>query len=187
MPSSAPYRPTSLPGHPAGRIMSYLREVLGVSHAEVRGVGIGLEVALSSTTADNEEYQVPSDTDLVVFSIQGYLRFPTLNTEPTSMLGFLNPDPSERWFVKTQNCLVQLLHKDRSLNAFDNRSIPLSAISPPVGAPMYFPPETPYIVPGGHKLRAEFTLQDSTSAVVGSSTRYGLLLAGALISRGTKD
>ena len=187
MPNQEPYCPTPMPGRPSGRIVSYLREVLGISHAEVRGVGIGLEAALSSTTPGTDEYMVPSDQDLVVFSMQGYLRFPTLNSEPTTMLGFLNVDPSERWFMKTQNCLVQLLHKDRSLNVFDQRAIPLSAISPPVGAAMYFPPETPYIVPGGHKLQATFTLQDSTAAVVGNSTQYGILLVGALIAKGTKD
>lgn len=187
MPTNEPYCPSPVAGRPSGRIVSYMREVLGLSHADVRGVGINLEATLSSTTPGTDEYMVPSDQDLVIFSIQGYLRFPTLNSEPTLMLGFLNPDPSERWFVKTQNCLVQLLHKDRSLNVFDARSLPLSAISPPVGATMYFPPETPYILPGSHRIQASFTLQDSTTAIVGSSTAYGVLLTGALVAKGASQ
>lgn len=187
MPTNEPYCPAPVAGRPQGRIVSYLREVLGISHAQVRGVGINLEASLASGTPGTDEYMVPSDQDLVIYSIQGYLRFPTFNSEPTSMLGFLNPDPSERWFVKTQNCLVQLLHKDRSLSVYDNKSIPLSAISPPVGAAMYFPPETPYILPGSHRLAASFGLQDTTAAIVGSATFYGVLLTGALIAKGSKE
>mgnify|MGYP001585617587 FL=1 len=118
---------------------------------------------------------------MVIFSIQGGLQFNTLSAEPTAILTFLNPDPSERWFVKTQNCNVKLQNLDRRLNVFDLRDIPLSMISPPVGAPLYFPPEVPMLVPHKHRLQATFTLQDSTTAVVGSATKYNILLTGALI------
>ena len=178
-----PYCPTAMPGQPPGRIVSYLREVLGISHADVRGVGLAMQAALTNTTPGTDEYSVPSDQDLVVLGIQGYLQMPTLNTEPTAILSWLNLEPSERWFVKSQNCTVQLLHKDRSLNVFDQRALPLSAITPTVGAAMWFPPEMPLIVPASHKLQATFTLTDSTTAIVGNSTNYGVLLMGALVSK----
>lgn len=166
------------------RIRGFLREALGLSAADVRGgVGIRLQASLSSTAPGTDTYKVPADQDLLVFSLQGYLRFPTLNTEPTSMLGFLNPDPSERWFVKSQNCIVQIVDSDRSNlgGVFDNGEIPLSAITPPAGVPMTWPLEAPQIWPSGHTLKATFTLQDSTAAIVGNSTVYGVLLVGALV------
>lgn len=168
---------------PPGKITSYLSEILKLSQADIRGVGIALQATLSSTTPASETYRVPSDQELVILSIQGYLAFSTLNTESTAILSYLNLDPSERWFVKTQNCTVALTNTDRNLPVFDNRDLRLSAISPPVGAPMNFPVEAPLIVPAGHNLRATFTLQDSTSAIVSGATVYGLLLTGALVPK----
>ncbi len=66
---------------------------------------------------------------------------------------------------------------------FDAGAAPLSAITPPVGVPLQFPLDMPNIVPAGMNLRATFTLQDTTAAVVGNATIYGLLLTGALIPR----
>ncbi len=168
------------------RIRGYLREILGLSIAQVRGgVGVRLQASLSNTTPSTDTYKVPADQDFVVYSIQGYLRFPTLNSEPTAMLSYLNPDPSERWFVKAQNCLVQVVDSDRSSigGVFDNGEIPLGAITPPSGIPMTWPLEAPMLFPSGHNVKATFTLQDSTTAIVGSATVYGLLMVGALIPK----
>lgn len=170
-------------GGVAGRIASYLQEVLMLSPAAVRGVGLGFSASLGNTTPVSYTYKVPSDQELVVFSVHGYLRFPTFNTEPSVILSFLNPDPSERWFLKSQNCLVSLTNIDRSLPIFDSQDVPLSSITPPVGAPLYFPLDAPLLVPAGHNLRATFQLQDSTAAIVGNSTVYGLMLTGALIPK----
>lgn len=167
---------------PAGRVASYIQEVLKLSPAQVRSVGLALQATLSNTSPVSDTYTVPADQDLVIFSLQGYLQFNSLAAEPTTgILSFLNPDPSERWFMKAQNCNLKLENLDRSLQVFDARDVPLSAISPPVGAPMFIPPEIPFIVPHKHRLRATFTLQDSTTAIVGSATKYGVLLTGALI------
>ena len=168
---------------PAGRIYSYLGEVLGVDFSMVRGIGIAMQAALSTAiTTATDEYSIPSDQDLVILGISGYLQMPTLNTEP-QVIAFSNVDPSERWFVKAQNCTVQLTHKDRSLDIFDQRAIPLSALTPPVGAAMWFPPELPIIIPGSHRVVTTFTLTDTTAAVVGNSTNYGLNLIGALVAK----
>ena len=175
-------------GNNAGnRVRGYLEEVLGLSPADCRAVGIGLQASLSSTTPGTDTYQVPSDQDFIGFSIQGYLGFSALATEPTSgILSYLNPDPSERWFMKSQNCTVQLENTDRSYEVFDARELRLSAISPPCGSPLYFPDVAPYLVPAGHRLRATFTLQDSTTAIVGNATTYGILLGGVLIPAAKK-
>jgi len=126
---------------------------------------------------------VPADQKLVVFSAQGFLRFTALNTEPTVMLGSLNPDPSERYLVKAMNCIVQVVDSDRSSigGMFDNGEATLGSIMPPVGAPMTWPVEAPMLFESGHTLKATFTLQDSTTAIVGNNTVYGILLIGALI------
>lgn len=173
------------PGTPptAARVRGYLSEVLGLSPADVRGVGIRLQASLSNTSPATDSYKVPSDQELVIFSIQGYMRFPTLNTENTAILSYLNLDPSERWIVKSQNCIVQLENIDRSLKIFDNAEVPLGAIMPPMGSPMFFPVEAPMLVPSSHNIRGTFTLQDSTSAIVGNSTVYGILMTGALIPK----
>lgn len=171
------------PNQQPGRIASYLQEVLMLSPAEVRGAAIQLSASLANATPGTNTYKVPGDQDLVITSVRGFLRFPTLNSEPTSILGYLNIDPSERFLVKAQNCLVSLLNVDRSLEMFEGGATPLASMMPPWGTPLDFPLDMPNIVPAGMNLRATFTLQDTTSAVVGNSTVYGLLLVGALIPR----
>lgn len=170
-------------GGPPGRIAAYLQELLMLSPASVRGVGLGLSASLANTTPVSYTYKVPSDQELAVFSIHGYLRFPTFNTEPSLILSSLNPDPSERWFLKSSNCLVSLTNIDRSLPVFDAQDVPLSSITPPVGAPLYFPLDAPLMVPSGHNIRATFQLQDSTAAIVGNATIYGLMLTGVLVPK----
>lgn len=168
---------------PAGRIASFLQEVLSLSPAVVRGVGVTMSAALTtSTPTGSAKYRVPSDQELVVFACSGFIKFSSLNTEPTAILGWLNLDPSERWFVKTQNCSVGLKNVDRSLDVFDGDGVvSMAAITPPVGVPMYWHPEAPNIFNSSHTLQATFTLGDTTSAIVGNSTTYGLLLTGNLI------
>ena len=179
-----PLCPTRSPA-PGGRIKAYLAEILELSPAEIRAVGIGLEASATGTSPGTDDYKVPSDQDMVILSLQGYLQFQLLDTEPRAILGWLNLNPSERWFVKSQNCEVSLENIDRNLEVFDKRSLPMSAISPPVGAPLYFNPELPFIVPAGHTMRATFTLQDTTTAIVGAATNNGILLGGALIPKRT--
>ncbi|TAL42421.1 MAG: hypothetical protein EPN91_08560 [Salinibacterium sp.] len=186
-PNQNPYCPApGEPAPPAGRIASFLQEALDLSPAIVRGVGVTMSAALTTaTTTGSSKYKVPADQELVVFALSGFLKFAALSSEPTAILGWLNLDPSERWFVKSQNCNVGLKNTDRSLDVFDGDGVvPMSAITPPVGTPMYWHPEAPNIFNAGHTLQATFTLGDTTAAVVGTagnSTTYGLLLTGNLI------
>jgi hypothetical protein len=177
-----PVCPPGLAAPDAGRITSYLAEILKLSPAQVRGVTIGLEASLANTTQTTDTYKVPGDQDLVVFTIQGYLSFSAINSEPLFDT-YLKLDPSERWFLKSQNCYVDLADIDRSLKVTDARSIPMSAITPPVGQPLVFPVEAPLLFPSNHNVRATFSLIDGTAAVVGNSTKYGLMLTGALIPK----
>lgn len=175
--------PDGSPKVPAGRIASFLQEALDLSPAVVRGVGVTMSAALStSTTQSTVKYRVPADQELIVFSVHGFLKFSSLNTETTAILGWLNLDPSERWFVKTQNCNVAVKNFDRGLDMFDgDGAIPMSAITPPVGVPMFFHPEAPCIFNAGHTIQTTFTLGDTTAAIVGGTTTYGVVFTGNLI------
>lgn len=183
MPPNNPYCPTPGQAVPAGRIASFLQEALDLSPAVVRGVGITLSAALTtSLTQSTVKYRIPADQELIIFSIHGFLKFTTLNSETTAILTWLNLEPSERWFVKSQNCNLGLKNFDRSLDVFEGDGVvPMSAITPPVGVPMYFHPEAPCIFNAGHTLQATFTLSDTTAAIVGGSTTYGVVLTGNLI------
>ena len=166
------------------RAHDYLAELRKLSPADLQAVVVLLEASLSDTSAATDDFKAPGDSDLVVFGIHGYVRMPTLNTEPTAILTWLNLVPSERWLVKAQNCLVALQNTDRKHDVFEGDSdIPLSAIMSPTGFPLVFPPEAPLIIPQSEVLKATFTLQDSTSAIVGNASRYGILLTGVLVPR----
>jgi len=184
MPPTNPYcsTPDGSPP-PAGRIASFLQEVLSLSPAVLRGVGVTMSALLSTTApTGSAKYRVPADQELVLFSLQGFLKFSALGSEPTAILGWLNLDPSERWFVKSQNCNVGLKNVDRSLDVFDGDGVvAMSAITPPVGTPMFWHPEAPNIFNSSHTLQATFTLGDTTASIVGGTTTYGLLMVGNLI------
>lgn len=180
----APGCPSPMGAPMPGRIEAFIAEVLKVSQADIRGVGIALQGQLSSTVLTTTDlYRVPSDQEMVVLQAAGYVEFTSLNTEPTAILNYLNLDPSERLLVKAQNCSLQLEDTDRSLQAYDARSIPLGAITPPMGAPQFFPVDAPFLIAAGHTLQATFTLVDPTAAIVGNATNYGVLLTGALIPK----
>ena len=175
----------NIPGHsnPAGFIASYLQEVLKLSPADVNPVAITLQGQNLNTVASpgTDTYTVPSDQDLVIFQIHGAVQFDALNSENTALLTWLNLDPSERVLVKSQNCNVTLENLDRRLQTFDNKSLPLSAITPPFGVPLYFPPQVPMIAPHKHRLKATFQLRDSTASILGALSDYSIILTGALI------
>lgn len=181
MPSQ--FCPPSRNNSPQSRIKSYLEELLQLSPADLRPLQLTLQASLNSTTAGSSDYKIPKDQDAFIFSMQGFVRMPTLNTEPQTILGYLNLDPSERIYVKTQNCLVQLQNIDRSYTVMEENSLPLSAITPPYGSPLYYPVEAPLVLPAGHTFKATFTLQDSTAAIIGNASNYGISLMGILLPK----
>ena len=170
------------PGSSASRVRSYLAEVLGLSPADLRAIAIPLQATLSSATPGTDKYSVPADQELVVFSVQGYLRFNNIGSEPNA-IGNSNVTHDERVLIKSQNCLVQLENTDRQYKLFDGRDQCLAGITPPYGAPLYFPVETPMVVPASHNLKATFTLQDVSITGYSVASIYGITLAGVLIPK----
>jgi hypothetical protein len=172
----------NIPGKPMsqGGIAAYLQELLKLSPAEIRGVSILLEKRLSATvTAATDIYRVPADQDLVVFQIHSSYRSSALATEPALNSNIqLDVDGLEK--ARMSNCVVALQNKDRNLAVFDNRSMRLSAIR---DTPIYFPANAPLLVPATHTLQADFSLQDTTPAVVGNAADYGIVLSGILIPK----
>lgn len=163
-------------------IADYLTELLRLSPAQLRGVGIDLRARLSTAALQGTDtYNVPADQDLVIFGISGYYRSSLLATEPVLNVAFTQFSPAELQVARASNCIVGLENKDRNLPVFDARAIVLAAITPPMGAKLQFPVQAPLLVPRTHTLRASFALQDTTAAVVGNPADYGLLLEGILI------
>ncbi|MFA6168565.1 MAG: hypothetical protein WC700_18210 [Gemmatimonadaceae bacterium] len=168
---------------PGNRVRSYLAELLQLSSGELRPVIIPLQATLTTSvlTLSDSNYVVPSDQDLYIYSIAGYLASNALASEPTAMLGWLNLDPSERFLVKAMNCVVQLEDVSRTYKFFEGREATLASIMPPFGSPVQFPVETPIPVSAKHSLKATFTLQDTAAATVGASTDYGVQITGVLV------
>lgn len=166
------------------RVRGFLAEMRGLSPKDLQAIVVTLQMTLGSATSSaSQDYKVPGDSDLVILSIHGYLRFTALDSEDTTVLSFLNLDPTERWLVKSQNCVVGLSNVDRNHKFIDNNDITLSALMPPMGYPIVFPPEAPGIVPKAEILRASFALQDTDTDVVSGNTVYGLAITGVLVPR----
>jgi hypothetical protein len=147
---------------------------------------VGLEATLTTTTtSDTGSYQVPADKTFLILRVMGYHRFSLPNTEAAmaAALG-TNIAPSERAYLKLQNCVFSLKDTERSETDIVKGSAPcLAAISPMVsGMPLEFS-MSPIVIPGGNKVEATFTLKDTTALVIGASSVYGLLLTGVLLPR----
>ncbi len=178
--------PPGLPQSPSGAgVADYLRELLRLSPAQLRGVGIDLRVRLGQTTPQaTDNYNVPSDQDLVVYGISGYYRSTNLATEPV-LNANLSLSPSDLQVARLSNCIASLENKDRNLAVFDARAVVLGAISSPMGSKLQFPVQAPLLFPATHQLRASFTLQSVAAAIAGNDADYGLLLEGILIPKRT--
>lgn len=175
--------PPGLAKHPSGAgIADYLAELLRLSPQNLRGVDISMSARLSPLIATAQDtYSVPSDQDLVIYSISGWYRSSDLSTEAIINAIFTSFSPSELQIARMQNCSVQLENKDRNLPVWDKAAGPLSAITPPCGTPLVFPVQAPLLVPRSHTLRATFTLNSVAAAVAGNPADYGLSIGGILI------
>jgi hypothetical protein len=164
-----------------GGIAAYLTELLQLSPAQLRGVGVLLQKRLGTTvTSGSDEYRVPADQDLVIFQIHSSWRSSNLAGEVAINPVFTSMDYDTLERVRKSNCVVALQNKDRNLAVFDNRAVPLSSLH---DTPMYFPANAPLLVPATHTLKADFSLQDTTAAVVGQNADYGIVLTGILIPK----
>lgn len=164
-----------------GRVLNYLIEALSLSPAQLQAIALTLQGRANTTTPVTDTYKVPADMDFIAVAMSGYILLPNLATEPTAILTWLNLEPSERIYVKAQNCLLKLENIDRSLKVTESRDLPLVSITPPFGAPINWALETSLVVPSNHTLKATFSLQDSTAATLGAASDYGVRLDGVLI------
>lgn len=163
-----------------------LVELQNLNFTDLQAVSITFEKALStSKLTDYDEFKIPSEEDFIGTRLQAYMRFPTLNTEPTLILGWQNPPFPERLAIKGQNCTFQLQTRDKSRAHIDNHDGTLLSILPPWGEPMQWTLEAPFKAFSNVVLRATFTLQDSTAAIVGNETIYGIRFDGFYIPKGS--
>lgn len=172
-----------IPGKPSdnGGVVAYLKELLQLSPAQLIATSIVMQKRLSAAVLNGtDEYRVPADRDLVIFQIQTGWK-PTLIATEVAVnaifTAFTTEDLAE---VRTGNCLVNVLNKDRQLKVFDARDMPMNTIRK---TPLYFPANAPMLVPATHTLQASFTLQDPTAAVVGVASDYVITLTGVLIPK----
>lgn len=175
-----------MPANPAAmtRVRSLLAEYRGIGPNDLQAVMVQLQATLgASTTSATNDYKVPGDSDLFFIQMWGWLRFPTLDSEDQTILGYLNLVPSERWLIKAQNCLVKLENADKNHKFIDNNDVPLATMMPPMGYPVIWPPEMPGMVPSGQILRATFSLQDTDTDIVSGNTVYGLSIVGVLVPK----
>jgi hypothetical protein len=166
---------------PSAGIADYLGELLRLSPAQLMGTGILLRARLGATLLTaGDEYRVPADRDLVIFQVHAMVRSAALAAEVTPNAIFAGLTYADLRQLKMDNVVVNLLNKDRQLKVFDNRDMNLGALAQ---TPMYFPANAPLLVPSTHTLRADFTVQDATAAIVGQDADYGLVLTGVLIPK----
>lgn len=172
-----------IPGKPSdnGGVIAYLKELLQLSPAQLIATSIVLQKRLSATTTTGtDEYRVPADRDLVVFQVQTGWKPTLMATEVVVNAIFTAFTPEDMAEIRTGNCLVNVLNKDRQLKLFDSRDMPMNLIRK---TPLYFPANAPWLVPATHTLQAGFTLQDTTAAVVGVASDYAITLTGVLIPK----
>lgn len=172
---------TPHPGAPAGGIVAYLSELLKLSPAQLIATTVLLQKRLTAAApSGSDEYRIPADRDFVVFQIHSVWKPTLLATEAVLNAVMAPPHFEDYAWTRLSNCLVGLQNKDRNLKIFDARDVPLGMM---YKTPLYFPANAPLLVPSTHTLKADFTLQDTTAAIAGVASDYGIALTGVLIPK----
>lgn len=132
----------------------------------------------TSTTSGTQTFRVRSTHVLLIKSIRGHLAFNAVTGETLAITGVGNPGVLERMQIKAMNCRMTLENQDRTIPLFaGGQDLPLSQILTNLGGkPLEFDP--PHIVLPGQTLSLATTLQDTTGAIVGGSTDYGVQVDG---------
>ena len=164
----------------------YARFLKNNSRQDETAILISLLATINSSTSGaqaTDEYTVPSESVLYIEQIIGIVAFNALTSETLSITGVGNPDFVQRLQIKASNCRVKLQDLDGSRDfTSDGDEVPLSAFIPQAGGrAVIFPEGRPEMVPPGHKLKLTARLQDTTAAILGAETVYGLVLIGKLI------
>lgn len=148
---------------------------------EYQPVIVVLRTPLNTTTTSNSDtYRVPNPYNLLVQRVRGMFGFRALTSETLTITGVGNPDIIERVMMHASNCRVELKNDDKDYDVIDNQQLVLAPILPELGgAPVEFDP--PLNVLTGQTLKMTVSLNDTTTAVVGGNSEYGLVLEGVLV------
>ena len=130
----------------------------------------------TTTTSDTRVFRNRATHSMLILSIRGHLAFNAITSETLAITGIGNPFILDRAMMKAMNCRLQLSNQDRQIPLFEGgQDLALSTILPEVGgAPIYYDP--PHIVLPGQTVLLSSALQDTTGAIVGASTDYGVNL-----------
>lgn len=174
-------------------IGAYWREVRRIADAYVSGQGtkvrpyvLSLMVALSTaTTSASDDDVIPTGFDFDVREVRGFLGFTNWASEPATV-GNMNPLAADRVVIKARNCRIKLELKDTEIPFTKNEDLYLADI---LEKPLVFGDNgvPRFVIPAGETPKMTATLQDTNTNVVGQSTRYGVILVGALISKGGRE
>lgn len=177
------------------RMAAYYAEVARQAHAyvngqpgRVRGVMIPLRKALlAGTTTGEATYRVPQGYNLDIKAITGTLGWTDWGTEAAVDVEIAEGPaatslpPLHRMALKASNCQILLEIQDAAVKITEGDQIYLSDILNKV-IPLGRDDAPGLVVPSGDTVKATLTLQDSQANIVGNSTRYGVILIGALVA-----
>lgn len=169
-------------GAQVDRIKSYLAELKDIGPGDYEIVTVTLKKSLlAGTTTGNDTYPAPGNRQIIIGEIHPHLALINAAGESLAIANLGNPSLADREILKMMNCRVQLQVKNHSLDLFQNASKTIS-LNSLRKRPMNLW-HAPYIVPMGGLLQMDATLVDTTAAVVGGETEYGLMLVCIQIKR----
>lgn len=158
---------------------SFLQDLVELSNSSLQAIVLPLEVLLGAATlTDETEYRVPAEFNLAVFQIHTDWRSTALATEPALNANITSLDLQGLAQARLSNIKATLQLKDRKLDVFEDGDIAMSAL---FKNPAFLLPNAPLLIPAGSTLKAGFSVQDATAAVIGNNAYYGIILTGALI------
>ena len=136
----------------------------------------------TGTLYDN--FRVPVDYAFFVEDIRGTLRMDSMTGETLAVTGIGNPNLVERCLMKAMNARISLSDEDDTfplIATTDNAStLALSDVLIQVGGDPIVN-VIPDLVPPGHRVRMGVTRFDTTAAIGGAATKYGLVLTGTFV------
>lgn len=173
--------PSRPPMNVTERIHALMEEIRQLSPEDYRLIEVPLMVALStSATSGTDTFRALTTHHFVIKELRGHILIRDVTSETVAVSNYGNPSYRDRIAIKANNCRVTLQNTDRSQKVFESsNNLNLgSFMRVSGGAPIVVDP--PHILPAGETLEATFTLVDTTSAVVGGTSKveYGLILVG---------
>lgn len=178
------------PGYSTKDIVAYLRQFTRwrfktpVDPDDYRWANVLMKATVTTAASSpaTQNYRAPANFHMLIFGIEGHLAFNAITSETLSITGIGNPDVANRMLIKSMNARLAFTNTDRNggTKIFENNSVALSSILPSVGGePLKFNP--PHVVPNGENLALDITMNDTTAAIIGASTDYGVNLKALFV------